>query len=220
MKHLTITLGMAVTVILGASAADAAGPSAVVEEISTTVPGVRFMDFLSPGKKFNLGANGVVVLGYMESCLKETITGGSVTVGKAKSTINGGSVKRLRVECDGGQLLLTSDQAGKSAVTVFRKAPSKRKNRLPKAQLTIYATSPIISLSSRLAKADLYRLDKKAPMYSIPLNGLVTDLAKQDLNLVPGGLYKLSAGSKQVIFKIDPLAEDKSSSILQRLIRL
>ncbi len=219
MKNRSLALAFS-TLIIFSSAPALAAPAAIVEEISGNAANIQFMDFLSPGKSFDLGTEGTAVLGYMKSCLKETITGGKVTVGAQQSQVSGGIVKRLRVECDGGQMLLTSEQAGKSAVTVFRKAPGGRKSKLPKADLTLYSTTPILSLSVKASSVQLVRLDRKSAPQSIAVSGKVTDLAGKNVDLAPGGLYRVSAGKKELVFKVDPLAEAKSASILQRLIHL
>ncbi len=216
----TVGLSLVAGVIFMTPSANANGPVALVEYITVQSAGIGFMDFLSSGRTFNLGQNGQVVLGYFQSCIKETIKGGSVQVGARQSQVTDGKVKRVRVECDGGRLVLSPEQAGKSAVTVFRKAPSKDKKKLPKASLTVYSTVPLVSLTEKSEKLNIYRLDQSAQMYSVTVDGLVADLAKKKLSFEPGGLYKISTGSREVIVKVDPLADDGASSILQRLIRL
>ncbi len=194
--------------------------SAIVEDINMKSPPVQFMDFLEPGKKINLGAGGTLVLGYLQSCLRETIRGGVVVIGSEKSTVTGGKVEWLRVECDGGNMQLTTAQAGKSAVTVFRAGSKQKKSKLPKAQLTLYATSPIVALTGKASKIELVRLDKTEPPLSVAISGRVIDLGKQNVKLEPGGLYRITADQRKVLFKIDPLAETNSTSLLQQLIRL
>jgi len=213
-------LGLFAGTVALASPAQADGPVAIVEDITVRSAGVEFMDFLASGKTFDLGKDGQVVLGYLQSCIKETIKGGTVEVGARQSKVLDGQVSRLRVECDGGRLVLSSEQAGKSAVTVFRKAPGEEKPKLPKAHLTVYSTVPVVSLSESSDKLNIFRLDKSSPMYSVAVNGMVADLAKKKLSFEPGGLYKISTGKREVIVKVDPLADDGGSSFLQRLIRL
>jgi hypothetical protein len=55
--------------------AAAQAPVAVVEDVQGKVTGVEFMDYVAPGKVIKLGPAGMVVLGYMKSCWRETITG-------------------------------------------------------------------------------------------------------------------------------------------------
>src|SRR6516165_11155951 len=60
-----------------------ANPSevAVVESISGNSSGVEFMDYLHLGQVIRLNNRETLVLSYKASCLRETITGGTVTVG-------------------------------------------------------------------------------------------------------------------------------------------
>src|SRR5580700_11021164 len=88
----------------------AADPVALVEEVSGTSAGIDFMDYLSAGKILKLGSTDKLVIDYLRSCVRETITGGVVTIGADESRVVGGSVKREKVQCDGGKLRLTTDQ--------------------------------------------------------------------------------------------------------------
>ena len=45
-------------------------PSAIVEDVTDGIPGVALMDYLAPGKVVQLGANGKLVLGYLQSCTR------------------------------------------------------------------------------------------------------------------------------------------------------
>ena len=55
-------------------------PVALVEEVSGAPAGVEFMDYVEAGKTIELGARGGIVLNYLNSCVRETITGGTVKV--------------------------------------------------------------------------------------------------------------------------------------------
>jgi len=216
-----IGIGLAIAVAFTAHQSLAGEPSVVVESISPGVAGVEFMGYLEPGQSFKLGPGQSATLGYLASCIKETINGGIVTIGKRQSKVAGGKVERLRVECDGGKLILTAEQAGKSAVTVFRTAPRKAKpGAIPKPQLTIFATSPLVSLTWKAKFLKIERLDKKGSPMTLDVTALVTDLAKHSIKLEPGGIYRLTVGKRKLVIKIDPLADDSSESVLQRLVRL
>jgi hypothetical protein len=65
--------------------ASAQSPAAVVEDLAGSVPGVQFMDYVEPGQIIRLGAHDRIVLGYLKSCWRETISGGTVTVGNEQS---------------------------------------------------------------------------------------------------------------------------------------
>src|SRR5438105_11441203 len=60
---------------------------ALVEEVSGHPVGAQFMDYVEPGKVIRLGPRDKVVLGYLRSCIRETITGGIVTVGTEQSDV-------------------------------------------------------------------------------------------------------------------------------------
>jgi hypothetical protein len=87
--------------------ASAGNPSAIVENIDAPGAKLQFMDYVESGRVISLGASGTVTLGYLSHCLSETVIGGSVTVGREQSRIDGGNVRREQVECDGGNLKLT-----------------------------------------------------------------------------------------------------------------
>ena len=96
--------------------------------------------------------------------MRETIQGGHITIGLKQSTVTGGKVTRERVECDGGNLQNMMAQGSGSAVTVFRAKPGA-KSKLPKSQITIYATMPFVSLTSKSLGLKVVRLDKKAIVF-------------------------------------------------------
>jgi hypothetical protein len=51
----------------------------------------------------------------MSSCVRETISGGTVTVGTEQSGVEGGRVFRSNVACDSGNLVLRGDKPGQFA---------------------------------------------------------------------------------------------------------
>ena len=56
-------------------------PVAVVEDVQGKVTGAEFMDYVVPGQVIKLGQGGKVVLGYMKSCWRETISGIGTVIG-------------------------------------------------------------------------------------------------------------------------------------------
>src|ERR1700682_3653618 len=103
--------------LTGLAAAQA--PVAVVEDVRGTVTGAEFMDYVAPGKVIKLGPGGAVVLGYMKSCWRETITGGgTVIVGAEESMVHLGDVKAGKVQGDSGQSQAIGRDIGESAATV------------------------------------------------------------------------------------------------------
>ena len=196
----------------------AAGPSAIVEDVNASGAGVAFMDYVAPGRVIRLGASGTLTLGYLRSCLRETITGGKVTVGMEQSEVAGAKLVRERIECDGTKLLLTPAQAAKSMGAVFR-APPPGGGGLPQPQFTLYGASPVISLSKPSGTVVLERLDRPAPAMTILVEGGFADLADLKKSLKPGGIYQARDGKFAVVFKVDPFARPGRGPLVGRLIR-
>jgi hypothetical protein len=127
--------------------ASAQSPAAVVEEIQGSVPGIQFMDYVDPGQVIRLGAHDRIVLGYLKSCWRETISGGTVTVGPEQSEVAGGEVARAKVACEGGKMMLSAELAGKSGVMVFRQAPKPQAVAVvPHPEFTLFGLSPIFEV--------------------------------------------------------------------------
>jgi hypothetical protein len=95
------------------SVATAAGPFevAVVESISGNSSGVEFMDYLHLGQVIRLGSRDTIVLSYKASCVRETITGGTVTVGLDRSQVRSGEVQRSVGRCGEGNFEITGAQS-------------------------------------------------------------------------------------------------------------
>jgi hypothetical protein len=104
------TLAVAVAGAVAIASAAAADPIevALVENLTGNSPGVGFMDYVRAGQIIRLGPHQTMVLSYMSSCLRETITGGTVTVGTDWSEVQSGEVRRTRAQCDVGKVALTS----------------------------------------------------------------------------------------------------------------
>jgi hypothetical protein len=231
-KHLAVTrttlgaiAGTIAAVIAIGSAAAAPMEVALVENLTGTPAGVEFMDYLESGKVIELGSRDTIVLSYMSSCVRESITGGSVTIGTVQSEVRGGKVTRSNVPCDAGKLVLASDQTPQFGGRVFRSAPSTPSNVPPSPQITLYGRSPIVELT-RSGTLLIERIDQPRERYVVELanqqlvHGKFYDFAKHGRNLALGGLYRVSWGGQELIFKIDPQAKSGNTPILGRLLRL
>src|ERR1700732_3345821 len=115
-QRLGLAVALAFFAVLPAMPA-AAEEVALVEDIAAPSAGVQFMDYLSTGQVIRLRAGETIVIDYLRSCLRETIAGGSITIGAEESLVAGGQIRREKVECDGGKMLLTAEQASKRGVT-------------------------------------------------------------------------------------------------------
>ena len=198
-------------------------PVALVEDVQGKVIGAEFMDYVAPGKVIKLGPAGIVVLGYMKSCWRETITGvGTVIVGAEESMVHLGEVKASKVRCDSGHLHSMDREVAEGAATSFRSIDATGSMS---PRLTLYGLSPFFETTGR-GKLVVERLDVKGERYDIDLvaASLVQhkfyDFAKTGTSLKPGGIYAASLGPQRTVFLIDPRAEPGPTPIIGRLVRL
>ena len=205
--------------------ASAQSPAAVVEEIQGSVPGIQFMDYVDPGQIIRLGAHDRIVLGYLNSCWRETISGGTVTVGTEQSEIAGGEVARTKVACEGGKMMLSAELAGKSGAMVFRQVPRPQAAAAPHPEFTLYGLSPVFEVRPP-GKLVVERLDQPGERYEIAVTeqqlvrGAFLDFAKSGVTLVPGGIYRAKLADQEIVFKIDPDAKPGEAPLVGRLARL
>jgi hypothetical protein len=205
--------------------ASAQSPAAVVEEVQGSVPGIQFMDYVDPGQAIRLGAHDRIVLGYLNSCWRETISGGTVTVGTEQSDVAGGDVARAKVACEGGKMLLSSELAGKSAAMVFRQVPEPQAAAVPHPEFTLYGLSPVFELRPP-GKLVVDRLDQPGEHHEIAvtepqlMRGAFLDFAKAGVTLAPGGVYRAKFTDRELVFKIDADAKPGDSPLAGRLARL
>jgi len=196
-------------------------PMAVVEYVEGRLPGVEFMDYVAAGKVIRLGPRDVVVLGYLKSCWRETITGGTVTVGTEQSDVQGGKVERNQVKCDGGRIQLSAEQAVQSAGVVSRGLNLTAAG--PEPQVTLYGRVPIIEVKGA-GTLLIERLDQPDERFEIPIDsrqlvrGSFFDLARANRVLAAGALYRAKFAAREIVFKVDPAAP-ASAPIVARLLR-
>ena len=93
----------------GFSAAAADSPVAVVEDVQGKVTGAEFMDYVTPKAVIKIGDGGSVILSYLNSCRRETISGaGTVIVGTEESNVHLAEVKAEKTNCDSNQANATT----------------------------------------------------------------------------------------------------------------
>jgi hypothetical protein len=218
----TLVAVLLVSASMLAKSASAQSPAAIVEEVKGNVSGIQFMDYLAAGKVIRLGADDSVVLDYLKSCWRETITGGTVTVGIEQSEVDSGKVQRTRTQCDAGRIQLTPQQANQSAGMVFRAKPTRAGG--PEPQFTIQGLSPLVEANGG-GTLLIERLDRSGDRQVILLEsrqlvrGAFYDFADSDRMLAPGGLYRASLGPRQIVFRVDPGAQPGRTPVLGRLLR-
>jgi len=205
--------------------ASAQSPAAVVEEIQGSVPGIAFMDYVEPGQIIRLGAHDRIVLGYLKSCWRETISGGTVTVGPEQSEVAGGEMARAKVACE-GVMMLSAELAGKSGAMVFRQVPKPHAvAAAPHPEFTLYGLSPVFEVRPP-GKLLVERLDQPGEHHEIAVTeqalvrGAFLDFAKSGVALAPGGIYRAKLTDREIVFKIDPDAKPGDAPLVGRLARL
>jgi hypothetical protein len=216
-----VALSVSVAALVGwTTLAAAQVPSAIVESVDGKVTGVEFLDYVTPGQVIKLGATGTIVLAYLATCVRETITGGVVVVGTDESKASLASINRERVACDTAQPKMI-EAATVSGGMAFRNQP--RKSEAP-PERTIYSLSPLIDVIEP-GKLIIERIDRPGERYEATLSAdsLVKkrfhDLAAGNTQLKRGGVYAATLGSRKVVFRIDQLAEP-TGPLLGRLLRL
>jgi len=210
---------MLAVVCANASSVLAATPVALVEDSSGG--GVGVFEMLEEGRTIDLGADAVLVLGYLQSCVHERIEGGQVTVGREQSEVLNGKVQRTTVECGGGNLILTAAQSQASGAIVLRGA-SKPRGEVRQ----VFSTQPFI-LTRSPGEIVLSRVGNPADNHRLAAScrgegRCGVDLAETSLVLKAGASYQVRSGTRVVVFDVadaavDP-AEKKPSSLLERIV--
>ena len=204
-----------------------AGVDAIVEDLIGQVAGVEVFDYLAKGRKLTLSADTTITLGYLRSCVRETLRGGSVVIGESESIVaEGARVERSKSACDGARLILTAEQAGKSGAMVFR-APTDASGRkiMPEPDLILHGRSPLVDAVGATTLT-IERLDVDGERWEIDLsaqaklNGRMFDCAQAGISLSPSGFYRVATAKKQIVVRIHPFAAAGPGPAVSRLIRL
>ncbi len=203
-------------------------PVAMVEEVTGAAPGVEFMEYLSEGKVIHLAAKDTLLLDYFRSCVRERISGGTVTIGAEKSSVAGGTVESEKVQCDGGQYRLSSRQAMASGVVVYRALPRPTDNEAKAVEVdrTLYGLSPLFDLGGSAGTLVVERVDRRGERIVLKLRhsdlvrGTFYDFAAHGQALAAGGTYRASSNGRSIVFKIDPSAQPGEAALAGRLVRL
>ena len=216
------TIALCLGMLAPVAPAAAQSPVAVVEDIKGKVTGAEFMDYVTPKAVIKIGDGGTVILSYLKSCRRETISGaGTVVVGTEESAVHLADVKAEKTNCDPNQANATTRETSGVAATVLRSVDAAS---LPQPQLTLYGASPLVEAKGR-GKLVIRRLDVPGERQEISLGGTqlkgrFLDFASENVALAPGGLYAATFKSAQIVFRIDPQAKPGATPIVGRLLRM
>ena len=84
--------------VIPAFAGDA--PVALIEGLTTPSQRVELMTYAHVGQVIHLSADQTMVLSYGDTCIRETITGGTITIGMGQSEVrSAASLERVQNTC-------------------------------------------------------------------------------------------------------------------------
>lgn len=191
--------------VLAAGGALAVGKSvALIEE--STAASVQEFDLFKEGDSFNLSAGETVVIGYMTSCTRETITGGSVTIGAKESDVAGGKVAREEVQCTEPRLELTAAESQEGAVIAFRPAGAKKHT---------FTCTPLLMRSDKQTLfVEIVEAETGTVVASLQSDAANIDLAAEKIELQPGRMYHIKrSGYNMIMLEIDKTAKPGGSTL-------
>jgi len=212
----------AIALFGSAGAALAEPPVALVEELQGKVTGAEFMDYVTPGQVIKIGPGGSVVLSYLKTCRRETISGiGTVIVGKDASKIHLSEMKDETIACDADHAHATVRETSEAAATIVR---SLALSPSPTPQVTLYGASPIFDVKGQGALV-VERVDEPGERLKIDIgeNQIKVrfyDFAKSNRALTPGGTYVARFKEAGIVFRIDPQAKPGATPVLGRLLQM
>ena len=105
--------GLTAFALAGGAAAEPIG--ALVESLTGKLSDVAIMDYVRAGQVIRLGPDQTIVLSYGASCVRETITGGTVIIGTQQSEVKSGEIQRSKERrCNVGRIeqLNKGEEAG------------------------------------------------------------------------------------------------------------
>ncbi|MBL8708615.1 MAG: hypothetical protein JNL25_05445 [Rhodospirillaceae bacterium] len=187
-------------------AAQAAGKEvAIVEQGVAVTADIQEFDLLREGTSFTLAPGESIVLGYLKSCRRETISGGTVVVGAKQSDVTGGTLILDQVQCAETRLALTAAESQESATIAFRGGVKH-----------IFVQAPIF-LARKSLRVTIDGLETGENWQLEPKDGRV-DLAVAGIALQPGQAYRIKGDRDTVIVEVDAAAGDGQAMALERVV--
>ncbi len=206
-------------------------PTAIVDDVSDSVTSVELMDYLFPGQEIELGAGDTIMIGYLDSCVTEEITGGKIVIGAEQSDVTGGDVSRVSEGCGGtASVEAADDEAVIGLSAVFRavddcavvggdSCDDKAESEKPKVPV-IYSQYPAVIADPNAMELVVQRLDKNDKPLSALMFGGKFDFARRNVSLAKGGMYRFTVGDHDQVVMISTGAGGDAVPVAKRLIRL
>lgn len=194
-------------ILLAPVAMAAAKPVAIVEDSPKTEGRGQAFDLMNESEVVTLAPGETLVLGYLKSCLRETITGGTVTIGAKESTVEGGKVTREKTECTVTKLALTADESQQSATIAFRGAIKH-----------VYTRQPLI-VAEKSETVKIEPVEGGESWNLKPANGRI-DFQAAKVEMQPGMRYKVTGAKASLIVEVDAAATTAKTGTLERVVVL
>ncbi|GAA0596284.1 hypothetical protein [Caenispirillum bisanense] len=176
----------------------------MVEEAEPSI-GVAEFDYLFPAQTLTVGGSRLV-LSYLSNCRRETIDGGSVTIGLTESVVVGGSIAIEVPPCGMAQPVIMADARAAGAAV---KRHEGRRVVAPASQITRTAR-PAFQWDGGDMRVAIYDVSGLEPLLlwsAAAVDSGLTYPAKAPA-LVPGRFYSVRiagpGGIRSADFNIDP----------------
>lgn len=195
---------------LAAGSALAAPRVAIVEAGQAAEAGLAEFSLLAEGTEFKLAAGETITIGYLKSCISETITGGTVVIGAEESVVTGGEIARAPGgQCTEPRLALSAAESQQSASLSFRGDDDITR--------VTHNVSPILrSRAGDELFVEIVPLQGGAPMRLKSENGRI-DLAAEKVKLQPGQSYHVKTSRNTVTLEVAPGAK-AGGGIVERIV--
>ncbi len=216
--RLFLTAALAAIIHLGFTpqAQAQGGPAAIVEDVSYATNDLLAFDYLFAGREIQVPEGQTLVIGYLSSCVRETVTGGVIRIG-AEQSEGDAAITREEMACAGAATVAGADASATALTAIFRggdRAPAK-------GDRPVNSTMPIFLVPHNAAKLSISRLDADAPEITVSATDGVVDMGSLSAPpLSPGGVYFASAGAAFVEFAVAEDAKATKGPATPRLVRL
>nr|WP_298687872.1 hypothetical protein [uncultured Dongia sp.] len=197
----------AALILLSVPAQSAPRKVAIVEDSAKTEGLGQAFDLLAEHDTVTLAVGETLVLGYLKSCIRETITGGTVTVGTKESVVEGGKVSREKTECAVNKLALTADESQQSATIAFRGTIKH-----------IFTRQPLI-MAGKSEGVTIEPFEGGESWKLVPENDRI-DFQAAKLEMQPGKSYRVKGASSVVVVEVDDKATTAKTGPLERVVVL
>lgn len=201
------------TIVGCAGMAQAQGTiSAIIEDVGPGITDRRAFDTLREGDVIQLGQGQTLTLGYLNSCVREVVVSGKITIGAKESQVEGGSVDRSTIQCAVAKLDLKESELSQSAIMAFRPAQDEPIREIYVSEPIVVARqSQAVLLTSMDGAENLRKL--------LQTDRGRIDFANEGIALKPGHVYRLQGLERSLILQVSANVERKDTT-LERVVIL